>query len=133
LKRLPVIAGSLFFWSSGMRALILIAGAALALGACNKNDQAGGASNADDGLAAENMATNDITAIDAVTGADANMAADVNYLPGVENDTAANASSNGDTAKPAHGGTAASASAAAPETTAQNTSAPAAATANNSL
>ena len=65
-----------------MRALILICGAALALAACGKNDQAGNAANVDESLTAENITSNDVTAIDAVTGADANMAADINYIPG---------------------------------------------------
>jgi hypothetical protein len=80
LKGLPVIAGSLFFWSPRMRALILIAGAALAVAACSSNDNANNAMNADANLSADSIVSNDVTAIDAVTGADANMAADVNYL-----------------------------------------------------
>ena len=60
-----------------MRALILIAAAVLALAACGKNDQAGSNANVDDDLTAENIVSNDVTAIDAVTGDAANMAADV--------------------------------------------------------
>ena len=63
-----------------MRALILIAAAALTLGACRNNDQSGNTVNLDQGLTADNINSNDVTAIDAVTGADANMAADVNYI-----------------------------------------------------
>ena len=63
-----------------MRALILIAGAALALAACRNNSQSDNTVNLDQGLTAENIASNDVTAIDAVTGADANMAADVNFV-----------------------------------------------------
>jgi len=59
-----------------MRALILIAGA-LALAACGKNDQAGNSSNVDESLTADSIVSNDVTAIDAVTGDAANMAADV--------------------------------------------------------
>jgi hypothetical protein len=59
-----------------MRALPLIA-ATLVLAACGKNDQSGIAQNADDGLTAESIVSNDVTAIDAVTGDAANMAADV--------------------------------------------------------
>ena len=60
-----------------MRALILVAGAVLGLAACGKNGQAGQTLNAADTLTAENIVANDVTAIDAVTGDAANMAADV--------------------------------------------------------
>ena len=59
-----------------MRPLILIA-AVLALSACGKNNQAGTTQNADEGMTAESIVSNDVTAIDAVTGDAANMAADV--------------------------------------------------------
>src|SRR5207253_6052684 len=62
-----------------MRALILVAGAALCLAACRNNDQADNTLNVDENLAAENIVSNDVTAIDAVTGDASNMAADVNY------------------------------------------------------
>lgn len=62
-----------------MRALILFAGASLALSACGKSDNAGNTQNAADGLTAEKIVANDVTAIDAVTGDAANMAADMNY------------------------------------------------------
>ena len=62
-----------------MRALILIAAAALALAACGNNDQADNTQNVDENLTAENIVSNDVTAIDAVTGDAANMAADVDY------------------------------------------------------
>jgi len=60
-----------------MRSLLLIAGAALALAACKNNDQSDKTQNADENLTAENIVSNDVTAIDAVTGEAANMAADV--------------------------------------------------------
>ena len=60
-----------------MRALLLIAGAALALTACKNNDQTDKTQNFDENLTAENIVSNDITAIDAVTGDASNMAADV--------------------------------------------------------
>lgn len=60
-----------------MRRLILLAGAAVALGACGSDQQSENNVNADQALGAENIVANDITAIDAVTGAAANMAADV--------------------------------------------------------
>ena len=58
-----------------MRALILIAGA-LALVACGNNDQTDNTQNIDDNLTAQNIVSNDVTAIDAVTGDAANMAAE---------------------------------------------------------
>lgn len=62
-----------------MRTLILIAGASLALTACGKHDQSGGPQNSSADLSAEKIVANDVTAIDAVTADDSNMAADVNY------------------------------------------------------
>src|SRR2546430_1298030 len=59
-----------------MRSTFLLA-AILALAACGKNNQSGAEQNAGDGLTAENIVSNDVTAIDAVTGDAANMAADV--------------------------------------------------------
>jgi hypothetical protein len=60
-----------------MRAIILVVGAALALAACGKNNQADVNANAGEGLTADNIVSNDVTAIDAVTGDAANMAADM--------------------------------------------------------
>jgi len=63
-----------------MRILILAAAAtALTLSACKNNDQHDNTTNVDENLTAENIVSNDVTAIDAVTGEAANMAADVNY------------------------------------------------------
>ena len=59
-----------------MRFLPVIA-AALALAACGNNDQTDKTQNYDENLTAENIVSNDVTAIDAVTGDAANMAADV--------------------------------------------------------
>jgi hypothetical protein len=67
-----------------MRALI-IAGVVLALAGCGNNDQTDNTTNVDENLAAENIVTNDVTAIDAVTADAANMAADVNYADEVDN------------------------------------------------
>lgn len=58
-----------------MRALTMIAGA-LALAACGNNDQSDNTQNVDENLMAENIVSNDVTAIDAVTGDAANMAAE---------------------------------------------------------
>lgn len=71
-----------------MRALILIAGAALTLAACRNNDQADNTANVDENLTAENIVSNDVTAIDAVTGDASNMAADVNYMNTEDNSVA---------------------------------------------
>ena len=68
-----------------MRALILVAGSALLLSACGNNDQADNSLNVDENLAAESIVSNDVTAIDAVTGEAANMAADVDYSNMVDN------------------------------------------------
>ena len=60
-----------------MRLIILAACAALALAACRNNDQTDNTANIDENLSAQNIVSNDVTAIDAVTGDAANMAADV--------------------------------------------------------
>ncbi len=83
-----------------MRAWIVIAGTALALVACNNNDQAGNATNVEQSLSAENIVSNDVTAIDAVTAADANMAADVNYLDEIDNSVNDSGNAPAKTAKP---------------------------------
>jgi hypothetical protein len=69
-----------------MRALIIIAGS-LALAACGNNDQTDNTQNVGENLSAENIVSNDVTAIDAVTGDAANMAADsdINDLGSVSN------------------------------------------------
>ena len=59
-----------------MRFSLLIA-AAVALSACGNKDQADNTQNVDENLSAESIVSNDVTAIDAVTGDAANMAADV--------------------------------------------------------
>lgn len=58
-----------------MRALILIA-AVLSLTACKNNSQIDNRQNVDESLTAENIVSNDVTAIDAVTGDASNMAAE---------------------------------------------------------
>jgi hypothetical protein len=58
-----------------MRVLILFAGA-LAVAACGNNDQTDNTQNVDESLTAENIVSNDVTAIDAVTGDASNMAAE---------------------------------------------------------
>lgn len=80
--------GSLFFCPEPelpMRPLILIAMTALALAACRGKGEADANRSADAGLTAENIVSNDVTAIDAVTADAANMAADVNYADALSN------------------------------------------------
>ena len=60
-----------------MRALILTATVVLLVSGCRNSDQASTAQNIDDSLTADSIVANDVTAIDAVTGDAANMAADV--------------------------------------------------------
>ena len=55
-----------------MRALILVAGAALAVSACSSNESADNTMNVDDSMAAENIVANDPMA-DMNMGMDANM------------------------------------------------------------
>jgi PBP1b-binding outer membrane lipoprotein LpoB len=77
-----------------MRALILIAAAALLASGCANNDQADNTQNVDENLTAENIISNDVTAIDAVTGQAANMAADVDMNFGNLDENAGNSASN---------------------------------------
>ena len=61
-----------------MRIMVLaLAASSLALAACGKKEATGNTSAVDTDVSAEDFATADATAIDAATGADANMAADV--------------------------------------------------------
>src|SRR5689334_3738982 len=75
-----------------MRSLILIAAAALCVSACKNNDQTDNTQNIDENLTAENIVSNDVTAIDAVTGDAANMAADedINAVDTTLSNTAGN-------------------------------------------
>jgi hypothetical protein len=68
-----------------MRLIILTAALALSLAACGKNSQTDNAQMAGADLTADNIVSNDVTAIDAVTGDAANMAADVNYSGEMDN------------------------------------------------
>jgi hypothetical protein len=79
-----------------MRALILIA-AVLALAACKNNDQAANTQNVDESMTAENIVSNDVTAIDAVTGDAANMAAEA----GLDDLNAVNVGNAGNMSSPA--------------------------------
>jgi hypothetical protein len=75
-----------------MRALILVAGAALAVSACSSNEAAENTMNVDETLTTENVVANDTTAIDATTNTDANMAMDANATDATAAD--ANATTN---------------------------------------
>ncbi len=66
----------------------------LALAACWNNDQTDNTQNVDENLTAENIVSNDVTAIDAVTGDAANMAADVDMNFGNLDDNAADATTS---------------------------------------
>jgi hypothetical protein len=77
-----------------MRATLLLA-ATLALAACSNNDQTDNTQNVDENLTAENIVSNDVTAIDAVTGDAANMAADVDVNYGNLEEDAGDAATNG--------------------------------------
>lgn len=74
-----------------MRRLILIAAVAMASSACGRNGQQESNQIAGESLTAESIVSNDVTAIDAVTGDAANMAVDVdlNYGNPLENEPAA--------------------------------------------
>ena len=74
-----------------MRALVLVAGAALAISGCGSDQAADNVTNVDSDLVAQNIAANDTTGIDAATGDDANMAADVNFtVDNVDNQAGGN-------------------------------------------
>ncbi|WP_118856954.1 hypothetical protein [Sphingomonas mesophila] len=69
--------------------ILIIALAALAAAGCDKKPAAQDVRQADEQLAADNLDSNDLTAIDAASGADANMAADIdiaNIAADVEED-----------------------------------------------
>ena len=113
-----------------MRFWILLAGPALLLAACGGNGQADNTINADASLSAESFSSNDVTAIDAVTGDSANMAADVNYLPTTDNSTDSNAGTSNSQHRPQSNRSSENNAAAATQPV-QNATAPATATANN--
>jgi hypothetical protein len=83
-----------------MHRLILLVVIAIGLGACGKGAQETADQNAGENLTAESIVSNDVTAIDAVTGDAANMAADVdmNYGNLLEENAAGSAANT--SAKP---------------------------------
>jgi hypothetical protein len=96
-------AASFFAREYSMRLKFLAAGAALALAACGSGDRADNSVNIGENLFSDSETSNDVTAIDAVTGADANMAADVNYMNAIENG-AATSTMSGNNATPSKPG-----------------------------
>ena len=64
-----------------MRALILVAGAALAVTGCGDKEAAQNTAAGDGDLATQTIASNDTTSIDAASGEDANMAAETTIMP----------------------------------------------------
>jgi hypothetical protein len=83
-----------------MRVPLLIA-VTLTLAACGNNDQTDTNQNIDENLTAETIVSNDVTAIDAVTGDAANMAADVDMNFGNLERAGGNESNQAAPAKPA--------------------------------
>jgi hypothetical protein len=77
-----------------MMRLPLLFAAVLALSACGKNNQADTTQNVGENLTAESIVSNDVTAIDAVTGDAANMAADVDMNFGNLDENAIGTASN---------------------------------------
>ena len=82
-----------------MRAPLLFA-ALFAVSACGKNDQTDNTQNVDENLSTESIVSNDVTAIDAVTGDQANMAADVDMNYGNLDQNAAETALNEGAPKP---------------------------------
>jgi len=82
-----------------MRAPLLIA-AFLAVSACGKNAQVDNSVDSSEQMTADSIVANDVTAIDAVTGAAANMAADVDVNYGLDvHDNSAGTNATTDSAK----------------------------------
>ena len=117
-----------------MRPLIVVTLAALGLAGCGGDEQANNTVNIDQAVMADDLDANDVTAIDAVTGDAANMAADVDI--NFTNDMLARSGSNtsggarsgpdrprprGSAPNPAAGNTAAPAAEPAGNTTANQT------------
>lgn len=85
-----------------MRATIVIVAAALAISGCGQDEAVENTTNIDEAAAVEGISSNDTTAIDAATGEDAEMAADVNFVLEDENsdDEAAESDSRPDRTSP---------------------------------
>jgi len=123
-------AASFFAREYSMRLKFLAAGAALALAACGSGDRTDNTINIGENLYSDSEMSNDVTAIDAVTGADANMAADVNYTNAADNG-AGNAAASGNSAATAKAGAKPTPSTTAPAKPPVETPAPATAPPTN--
>ena len=77
-----------------MRALILVAGAALAISGCGGDETAQNQAAGGGDLSSQTISANDTTSIDAASGEDANMAAETTIMP-PEDGNDSNASDNG--------------------------------------
>ena len=73
-----------------MRALILVAGAALAVAACSRSEEANNVVNVDENLMTDMNVANDTTAVDAATNMEGNMAADANMAMNTTDNMAGN-------------------------------------------
>ena len=106
MKRLPVFAGSLFFWPRTvgvilkMRGWIVLVGAAAALAGCGNGNQADDSQDLNQSLTARNIVANDVTAIDAVTGDAANMAEDVDFTEALNELGPADGNTSGGASRP---------------------------------
>ncbi len=78
-----------------MRALILVAGAALAVAACSSNESANNTMNVDENLTTTDMNATDMNAVD-MNATDANMTMDANNAADAANNAAdaANSAAN---------------------------------------
>ena len=83
-----------------MRVPLIVIAATCTLAACKNNDAHDNTMNVQENLTAENIVSNDVTAIDAVTGDAANMAADVDMNYGnIDENGAGQPSNESDNAK----------------------------------
>ena len=80
-----------------MRALILVAGAALAVAACSSNDNANNTMNVDENLTTTDMNATDMNAVD-MNATDANMTMDAGNAADAANTAADTANAAADTA-----------------------------------
>ena len=83
-----------------MRRLTLIALTAISLAACGRGGDQANAANQSDVVSAASINSNDVTAIDAVTAEDANMAADMPIDENLGNDLGNMLNDSGNSASP---------------------------------
>ena len=82
---------------------ITICASALLAAACGGKGQADASANADTGLTASAISSNDVTAIDAVTGEAANMAADMDFTNAQSNGSSATGNASATSRRPSSG------------------------------